>query len=168
MSELVMITDLLRNDLGRVCEYGSVQVPELVRLERYPQVQHLVSTIEGRLRADQTHFSSFAVCFPGGSITGAPKIRAMEILDAVEPVRRHVYTGSIGYVDWRGDADWNIAIRTALVVPEAIHFAAGGGITADSDPEAEYAETLHKAEGLRMAVVKQIGPVTLEPGAVHA
>jgi anthranilate/para-aminobenzoate synthase component I len=98
MAELLMITDLLRNDLGRVCEFGSVQVPELARLERYPQVQHLVSTVEGRLRGDVTHFSAFAACFPGGSITGAPKFRAMEIIDELEPVSRGPYTGALGYL----------------------------------------------------------------------
>src|SRR4030095_1017308 len=106
--------------------------------------------------------------FPGGSITGAPKIRAMEILESLEPVRRHVYTGAIGWIDWSGDAEWSIAIRTALVTPGAIHFAAGGGITADSDPEAEYLETLYKAEGIRAALAETEGPVALEPGGVPA
>ena len=114
MAELVMITDLLRNDLGKVCEYGSVQVPELVRLERYPQVQHLVSTVTGRLRPEQTHFSAFASCFPGGSVTGAPKIRAMEIIDELEPVTRGPYTGAIGYLGFNRESQLNIAIRTAI------------------------------------------------------
>jgi para-aminobenzoate synthetase component 1 len=92
----------------------------------------------------------------------------MEILDAIEPERRHIYTGSIGYVDWRGDADWNIAIRTALLTRQGIHFAAGGGITADSDPDAELSETLHKAEGMRLALSELLGPIELEAGAVHA
>jgi para-aminobenzoate synthetase component 1 len=98
MAELVMITDLLRNDLGRVCEFGSVQVPELVRLERYPQVQHLVSTVEGRLRPEVTHFEAFAKCFPGGSITGAPKKRAMEIIRELEQAPRGIYCGAIGWI----------------------------------------------------------------------
>jgi para-aminobenzoate synthetase component 1 len=92
----------------------------------------------------------------------------MAILDALEPVRRHIYTGSVGYLDWGGDAEWNIAIRTALVTPRAVHFAAGGGITADSDPDAEYRETLHKAEGMRAALADLLGPVMLEPAAAHA
>ncbi len=147
MAELVMITDLLRNDLGKVCEYGSVQVPELVRLERYAQVQHLVSTVAGRLRGDQTHFSAFASCFPGGSVTGAPKIRAMEIIDELEPLARGPYTGSIGYLGFNRESQLNIAIRTAVCQPGAIHFQVGAGIVADSVAEAEYDETLAKAGG---------------------
>jgi anthranilate/para-aminobenzoate synthase component I len=152
MAELVMITDLLRNDLGRVCEYGSVQVPELVRLERYPQVQHLVSTVEGRLRAGVTHFEAFAKCFPGGSITGAPKIRAMEIIDELEPVTRGPYTGCVGYLGFNRESQLNIAIRTAVCRPEAVYFHAGAGIVADSVPEAEYEETLAKAAGFFAAM----------------
>ncbi len=160
-AENVMIVDVLRNDLGRVCETGSVETTGLCELETFPQVHHLTSTVTGRLRGGLDGFDLLAACFPGGSITGAPKIRAMEILDALEPVRRHIYTGAVGWLDWRGDADWNIAIRTALVMPRAVHFAAGGGITADSDPGAEYEETLHKAEGMRAALAAVAGPVTL-------
>jgi para-aminobenzoate synthetase component 1 len=147
MAELVMITDLLRNDLGKVCEYGSVQVPELVRLERYAHVQHLVSTVAGRLRGNQTHFSAFASCFPGGSVTGAPKIRAMEIIDELEPLARGPYTGSIGYLGFNRESQLNIAIRTAVCQPGAIHFHVGAGIVADSVAEAEYDETMAKAGG---------------------
>ena len=114
-AENVMIVDVLRNDLGRVCESGSVTVPELCALESFPQVHHLTSTVTGTLAEGRDAFDLLHACFPGGSITGAPKMRAMELLDVIEPQRRHVYTGSIGYLDWRGDADWNIAIRTALV-----------------------------------------------------
>ncbi len=152
MAELVMITDLLRNDLGKVCEYGSVQVPELVRLERYAQVQHLVSTVAGRLRGDQTHFSAFASCFPGGSVTGAPKIRAMEIIDELEPLARGPYTGSIGYLGFNRESQLNIAIRTAVCQPGAIHFHVGAGIVADSVAEAEYDETMAKAGGYLAAL----------------
>jgi para-aminobenzoate synthetase component 1 len=152
MAELVMITDLLRNDLGRICSYGSVQVPELVRLERYPQVQHLVSTIEGELRAGVTHLGALASCFPGGSITGAPKIRAMEIIDELEPVTRGVYTGCIGYLGFNRESQLNIAIRTAICVGEQIYFHAGAGIVADSDPVAEYEETMAKAAGFVAAL----------------
>jgi para-aminobenzoate synthetase component 1 len=147
MAELVMITDLLRNDLGKICSYGSVQVPELVRLERFSQVQHLVSTVEGQLRRDMTHFSAFASCFPGGSVTGAPKIRAMEIIDELEPVTRGPYTGSIGYLGFNRESRLSIAIRTALCHRGSYYFHAGAGIVADSVPEAEYEETLAKAAG---------------------
>ncbi|HEY6099011.1 MAG TPA: aminodeoxychorismate synthase component I, partial [Anaeromyxobacter sp.] len=167
-AENVMIVDVMRNDLGRVCESGSIETPELCALESFPQVHHLVSTVTGRLREDGDAFDLLRACFPGGSITGAPKIRAMEILDRLEPVRRHIYTGSLGYVDWRGDADWNIAIRTLLVTPGAVHLAAGGGITADSDPQAEYDETLVKAEGPRRALAERFGEVTLDPALVAA
>lgn len=152
MAELVMITDLLRNDLGRVCEFGSVQVPELVRLERHPQVQHLVSTVEGRLRPVVPHFGAFASCFPGGSITGAPKIRAMEIIDELEPVTRGPYTGALGYLGFNRESQLAIAIRTAVCREGTAYFHAGAGIVADSIPEAEYDETLAKAAGFMAAL----------------
>jgi para-aminobenzoate synthetase component I len=152
MAELVMITDLLRNDLGKVCEYGSVQVPELVRLERFPQVQHLVSTVEGRLRNDVTHFAAFASSFPGGSITGAPKIRAMEIIDELEPVTRGPYTGALGYLGFNRESQLSITIRTAVCKEDKIYFHVGAGIVADSNPEAEYDETLAKARGFLAAL----------------
>ena len=152
MSELVMITDLLRNDLGRVCEYGSVQVPELVRLERYSQVQHLVSTVEGRLRADVTHFAAFASCFPGGSITGAPKFRAMEIIDELESVTRGPYCGCHGYLGFNRESQLSITIRTAVRTEEQTYFHVGAGIVADSAAAAEYDETLAKARGFLAAL----------------
>jgi para-aminobenzoate synthetase component I len=167
-AENVMIVDVLRNDLGRVCEPGSVETAALCEPETFAQVHHLTSTVKGVLRPGLDALDLLHAAFPGGSITGAPKIRAMQILDELEPVRRHIYTGSLGYVDWRGDAGWNIAIRTALVTPRAVHFAAGGGITSDSDPDAEYLETLHKAEGLRVALAELLGPVALEAAALPA
>ena len=151
-AENVMIVDVLRNDLGRVCETGSIGVPALCELERFPQVFHLTSTVTGRLRHGLDALDLLTACFPGGSITGAPKLRAIEIIDALEPVRRHIYTGAIGYLDWSGDADLSVAIRTATVTPRALHFAAGGGITADSEPAAEYDETLDKAAGMMSAL----------------
>ena len=163
-AENVMIVDVLRNDLGRVCEPGSVEVPELCALERFPQVWHLTSTVTGRLRAGLGPFDLLHACFPGGSITGAPKIRAMEILESLEPVRRHLYTGAIGWIGWNGDADLNIAIRTATATPDALHWSAGGGITADSDPAAEYEESLAKGEGLRRALGSVIGEIKLASG----
>ena len=147
MAELVMITDLLRNDLGRVCQFGSVQVPELARLERYAQVQHLVATIEGSLRERVSHLEPLAACFPGGSITGAPKIRAMEIIDELEPVVRGPYTGALGYLGFNRESQLAIAIRTVVHTAGVAHFQVGAGIVADSDPEAEYMETLDKARG---------------------
>lgn len=147
ISELVMITDLLRNDLGRVCEFGSVQVPDLVRLERYPHVYHLVSAIEGRLRPEVTHFDAFASCFPGGSITGAPKVRAMQIIDELEPLSRGPYTGALGYLGFNRETQLSIIIRTAVIHRDRVHFNVGAGIVADSIPEAEHDETLAKAAG---------------------
>ncbi len=152
MSELVMITDLLRNDLGRVCEFGSVQVPELARIERYPQVQHLVSTVDGRLRPDVTHFSALSHCFPGGSITGAPKIRAMQIIDELEPVARGPYTGALGYLGFNRESQLSIIIRSAVCQGTKAFFHAGAGIVADSISQAEYEETLAKARGFFAAL----------------
>jgi para-aminobenzoate synthetase component 1 len=170
ISELVMITDLLRNDLGRVCEYGSVHVPDLLRLERYPQVQHLVSTVEGRLRPGVTHLSALMNCFPGGSVTGAPKIRAMEIIDELEPVTRGPYTGCLGYLGFNRESQLSILIRTAICKDGWNYFHAGAGIVADSDPEAEYEETMVKAEGFLRAVstTHERAPTRLSPArAAH-
>ena len=161
LAELVMITDLLRNDLGKVCEYGSVQVPELVRLERYPLVQHLVSTVEGRLRSGVTHFGALAACFPGGSITGAPKIRAMEIIDDLEPVTRGPYTGTLGYLGFNHESQLSILIRAAVCRQGMAYFHAGAGIVADSVPSAEYEETLAKAGGF-------FATLNLHPGPAYA
>ena len=152
MAELVMIVDLLRNDLGKVCEFGSVQVPDLARLERFAQVQHLVATVEGLLRPEVTHLDVIAACFPGGSITGAPKIRAMEIIDELEPVFRGPYTGAIGYLGFNRESQASIAIRTAICKDGQAHFQVGAGVVADSDPESEYNETLAKARGFTKAL----------------
>ncbi|MCD6336276.1 MAG: aminodeoxychorismate synthase component I [Candidatus Latescibacteria bacterium] len=151
-AELVMIVDLERNDLGRVCETGSVHVPELMALERYPTVYHLVSTIAGKLSPERDRMGLLRAMFPGGSITGAPKIRAMEIIAELEPTRRGVYTGSIGWLGFTGDMDLNIAIRTFVVRDGMARFQVGGGIVADSDPEEEYEETLHKGRALMAAL----------------
>ena len=146
-AELIMITDLLRNDLGKVCDYGSVQAPELLRLERYAHVQHLVSTVEGRLRPGISHLEAFSACFPGGSITGAPKFRAMEIIDELEPLARGPYTGALGYLGFNRESQLSILIRAAICKNGAAHFYTGAGIVADSQPAAEYDETLAKARG---------------------
>ena len=152
LAELVMITDLLRNDLGKVCEFGSVQTPELARLERFAQVQHLVSTVEGRLRPEVTHLAALAAGFPGGSITGAPKFRAMEIIDELEPVTRGPYCGCHGYLGFNRESQLSITIRTAVCQDGLAHFNVGAGIVADSHPEAEYEETLAKARGFLAAL----------------
>ena len=152
LAELVMITDLLRNDLGKVCEFGSVQVPELAKLEKFAQVQHLVSTVEGRLRKDVTHFAAFASCFPGGSVTGAPKFRAMEIIDELEPISRGPYCGAIGYLGFNRESQLSITIRAAVCKDGLAYFNVGAGIVADSNPESEYEETLAKAAGFLAAL----------------
>ena len=151
-AELVMIVDLQRNDIGRVCEYGSVRVPDLRRLEATPNVWHTVATVEGRLRPGVTVADILRATFPGGSITGAPKIRSMEIIEELEPVRRGVYTGAVGYIGFDGNLDLNIAIRTAVVKDGLVYFNAGGGIVADSSPEDEYLETLAKGSGIARAL----------------
>jgi para-aminobenzoate synthetase component I len=147
-AENVMIVDLLRNDLSRVCRPGTVRVPELFALEHFPTVHHLVSTVVGDLNPDADAFDLLRAAFPGGSITGAPKIRAMEIIAELEPSQRGVYCGSIGYVSTTGAMDTSIVIRTYLALRGRVYFQAGGGIVADSDPELEYRETLDKARAL--------------------
>ena len=144
-AELVMITDLLRNDLGRICDYGSIQVPDLAAFEAHPYVKHLVSTVEGQLRPGITHCAALAACFPGGSVTGAPKIRAVEIIDDLEPVVRGPYTGAVGYLGFNRESQLSIAIRTAVFLGDRVYYGTGAGIVADSDAEAEYEETLVKA-----------------------
>lgn len=151
IAELVMITDLERNDLGQVCEFGSVAVAELLKLERFEQVFHLVSTVEGQLREGVDQVQALRACFPGGSITGAPKKRAREIIAELEPVGRGLYTGAIGWLGFNGVSEFNIAIRTAVVEAGRAHFHVGAGIVADSVPEQEWQETLDKAAGLLMA-----------------
>ncbi len=151
-AENIMIVDLERNDLGRVCRYGTVRVTELAILEVFPTVFHLTSTVVGRLREGKNGIDLLKASFPGGSITGAPKVRAMEIIDELEPTRRGVYTGSIGYLSFNGDLDLNIVIRTFLVKGKKAYFQVGGAVTYDSDPEAEYRETLDKAQALMDAL----------------
>jgi len=147
-AEHVMIVDLERNDLGRVCRYGTVRVSELMALEKYATVFHLTSTVEGRLQRGKGVVDLLKATFPGGSITGAPKVRAMEIIDELEPTRRSVYTGSIGYLGFDGGLDLNIVIRTILVREGRAYFQVGGAVVYDSDPEGEYVETLDKAKAL--------------------
>ena len=151
-SELLMIVDLERNDIGRVSKPGSVAVTELFHLEEYATVYHLVSTIIGDIKDDCDELDCIMSTFPGGSITGAPKIRAMEIIDELEPTQRNVYTGSIGYIGFDGSVDLNIAIRTIVTKEDKAYFQVGGGIVWDSDPEEEYQETLHKGKALFKAL----------------
>jgi aminodeoxychorismate synthase component I len=152
IAELVMITDLLRNDLGQVCEFGSMEVAEMLRLESLAQVHHLVSTVTGMLRPDIDVIEALAACFPGGSITGAPKKRAMEIIAELEQTPRGIYCGAIGWLGYHGESQFNIAIRTLVRENGKLVYQTGAGIVADSDPQREYEETLHKAAGIRLAV----------------
>jgi len=151
-AENVMIVDLLRNDLGRVCEYGSIHVPKVCEVETFAHVHHLVSEVRGKLRPDKTPFDLLRAAFPGGSVTGAPKVRAMEIIAELEPTARGPYCGSLGYVGFDGAMDTSILIRTFTAGRGWVQFPVGGGIVADSDPEREYEETLHKAAGLLRAL----------------
>jgi para-aminobenzoate synthetase component 1 len=154
-AELLMIVDLERNDLGRVCMPGSVVVEELYDVEAHPTVHHLVARVTGTLRADRDAFDCFRAAFPGGSITGAPKIRAMQIIDEIERTPRGVYTGAIGYFGFDGDCDLNIAIRTVICRGSVARYHVGGGIVWDSDPAEEYQETLDKAAAMRAALAVQ-------------
>ncbi len=163
-AELTMIVDLCRNDLGRVCSYGSVRADAFPRLESYATVHHLVATVSGWLREGADAFDAVRAAFPAGSITGAPKIRAMEIIEEIEPTRRGVYCGSIGWIGRDGRMDLNVAIRTMVIREGRLHFQVGGGIVADSNPHAEYEETLHKAEGMRRALLL----AALDGAALHA
>jgi para-aminobenzoate synthetase component I len=156
-AENVMIVDLLRNDLSRVCRAGTVRVPELFALEHHPTVHHLVSTVLGELDAGADATDLIRAAFPGGSITGAPKVRAMEIIAELEPTQRGVYCGSIGYISTTGAMDTSIVIRTYLALRGRVYFQAGGGIVADSDPELEYRETLDKARGLIETLAESYG-----------
>jgi para-aminobenzoate synthetase component 1 len=151
-AELTMIVDLERNDLGRVCEYGSVRVRAPLEIESFAQVHHLVATVDGRIRKGAGPIDIVRALHPGGSITGAPKIRAMEIIDELEPTRRSLYTGAIGYFSRGGSSAFNIAIRTLLVEGRRVSYQVGGGIVADSNPQTEFEETLHKGRGLRAAL----------------
>ena len=151
-AEHIMIVDLERNDLGRICNYGTVKLAESAAMERYANVFHLVSTVSGKLKEGIEPVDCLLAAFPGGSITGAPKIRSMEIIEELEPVKRSLYTGAIGYISFDGDMDTSIIIRTLIVKGAKAYFSVGGGIVADSDPESEYQETLDKAAGLVKAL----------------
>jgi anthranilate synthase component 1 len=151
-AEHVMLVDLGRNDLGRVCEYGSVRVPQFMALERFSHVMHLTSIVEGKLAEDADRLDALVSCFPAGTVSGAPKVRAMEIIAALEPTRRGIYAGAIGYLDFAGNLDFCIAIRTLVMVNGRAYLQAGAGIVADSNPSAEYEETRDKARALVRAL----------------
>jgi len=151
-SEHLMLVDLERNDLGRVCQFGSVQVDEFMTIEQYSHVSHIVSNISGALRPEATPFNLIQALFPGGTITGVPKIRCMEIIEELEPVRRGPYTGSFGYIGWHGNLDLNIVIRTLVWCRGKGYLQVGAGIVADSDPVKEYEETLQKAQAFFSAL----------------
>ncbi|MDF2557815.1 MAG: aminobenzoate synthetase [Bacillales bacterium] len=147
-AEHVMLVDLERNDLGRVCKYGTVEVNEFMVIEKYSHVMHIVSNVRGELDANKTNPELIDACFPGGTITGAPKVRTMEIIEELEPVQRGLYTGSLGWIDFSGDLEMNIIIRTMLVKDGMAHVQAGAGIVIDSNPKHEYKESLKKAAAL--------------------
>jgi anthranilate synthase component 1 len=151
-AEHVMLVDLGRNDLGRVCDYGSVRVPQYMALERYSHVMHLVSTVDGRLSEENDHLDALVACFPAGTVSGAPKIRAMQIIAGLEPTRRDIYAGAIGYIDFAGNLDFCIAIRTITIRDGRARVQAGAGIVADSNPASEYEETKDKAKALLQAL----------------
>jgi anthranilate synthase component 1 len=151
-AEHIMLVDLGRNDLGRVCNYGTVAVDELMVIERYSHVMHIVSNVVGQLRVDKDQFDVLRACFPAGTLTGAPKIRAMEIIDELEPTRRGPYGGAIGYFSYNGSMDTAITIRTCLLADGVCTWQSGGGVVADSDPAAEYEETCNKALAIRRAL----------------
>ena len=152
-AELTMVVDLERNDLGRVCEYGSVEVAAHRYIEELPALFHTVSTVRGRLRQGADAVDILRATFPGGSISGCPKIRAIQIIDELEPTRRHVYTGAIGFFAPGGDLTLNVAIRTMTAAGGQVHYQVGSGIVADSKPELEYEETLQKAAGMQKAIL---------------
>lgn len=152
LAEHTMLVDLERNDLGKVCDYGSVKLTEEMIVERYSHVMHIVSNIEGRLHKGKDRFDLLKATFPGGTITGCPKIRTMEIIDELEPTSRGPYTGSLGYFNFAGDMDFNIIIRTLAMKDGKVYVQAGGGIVADSVPEDEYKETLYKAQAMIRAI----------------
>jgi anthranilate synthase component 1 len=151
-AEHLMLVDLGRNDLGRVCDWGSVEVVDFMSVERYSHVMHLVSTVVGRLAPGRSSYDVLAATFPAGTLSGAPKPRAMELIEELEPTRRALYGGAVGYLDFAGDLDLAIAIRTALLMDGVAYVQAGGGIVADSDPVAEDQESRNKAAAVLRAV----------------
>jgi anthranilate synthase component 1 len=153
-AEHVMLIDLGRNDIGRISETGSVEVSDSFAIERYSHVMHIVSQVEGRVRPDVSYMDVLKATFPAGTLSGAPKIRALEIIQELEPYKRNIYAGAIGWIGWWGDADTAIAIRTAVIQDGRLHVQAGAGIVYDSDPAAEWEETMNKGRALFRAVAQ--------------
>jgi anthranilate synthase component 1 len=151
-AEHVMLVDLGRNDVGRVCRFRSVEVSDVMTIERYSHVMHITSNVRGQLAPGKGAFDALQVCLPAGTVSGAPKVRAMEIIDELEPCRRGPYAGAVGYVDFNGNMDTCIALRTMVVQGDKIYVQAGAGIVADSQPANEWHETLNKARGLLKAI----------------
>jgi len=168
LAEHLMLVDLGRNDVGRISRYGSVDVPVFKRVERYSHVMHLVSEVHGRLRPGAGPVDVLKACFPAGTVSGAPKVRAMEIINELEPCRRGVYAGAVGYLGLNGNLDTCIAIRTIVAHHDTLHIQAGAGIVADSDPEREYAETEHKARALLEAVAMASRGLSLDDRRARA
>jgi anthranilate synthase component 1 len=151
-AEHVMLVDLGRNDVGRVAKYGSVEISDVMVIERYSHVMHITSNVTGQLTLDRDAFDALAACLPAGTVSGAPKVRAMEIIDQLEPHRRGPYAGAVGYIDFAGNMDTCIALRTIVIEDGIAYVQAGAGIVADSVPATEYEETLNKARGLLKAI----------------
>jgi len=154
LAEHLMLIDLGRNDIGRIAEIGTVELTDQMVIERYSHVMHIVSQVRGRLQSGMSPIDVLRATFPAGTLSGAPKVRAMEIISELEPVRRGIYAGAVGWMNWHGDADWAIAIRTALVAEGRIHLQAGAGIVADSDPSREWEETMNKGRALIRAIAE--------------
>jgi anthranilate synthase component 1 len=151
-AEHVMLVDLGRNDVGRVAQFGTIELTEVMVVERYSHVMHISSEVQGKLREGLDAFDALKAALPAGTVSGAPKVRAMEVIDSIEPHRRGPYGGAVGYIDYRGNMDTCIALRTMVIQNNVIHVQAGCGVVADSDPTAEYEETLNKAKALISAI----------------
>lgn len=151
-AEHIMLVDLGRNDVGRVADYGTVQLTDVMKVERYSHVMHITSNVTGRLRADQSAFDALRAGLPAGTVSGAPKVRAMQIIDEVEPTKRGPYGGAVGYIDFTGNMDTCIALRTLVIRGNTAYIQAGGGVVHDSVPGDEYEETVNKARGLLKAI----------------
>jgi len=164
-AEHVMLVDLGRNDVGRVARFGSVELTDVMVIERYSHVMHITSNVTGRLAEGKDAFDALQACLPAGTVSGAPKVRAMQIIDEIEPQRRGPYAGAVGYIDYAGNMDTCIALRTIVVANGMAYVQAGAGIVADSDPTAEYQETLNKARGLLKAIELTEKRVKLQPDA---